>query len=95
MVGLVMIFVVGFLSVSASGSPAPETFAAFDVGEIRDASRAAATVAGRVFNRRRRDGHDGRGERRNLGGVKKSEQPIGFGFGFDNGSHLFWFLSLE
>jgi hypothetical protein len=42
----------GFLSASASGSSAAETFASLDVGEIRDASRAAATAARWTFGGR-------------------------------------------
>ena len=65
--------------VLVSASVTPETLAALDVREIGDASRPAATVADRFFNGRRCDGHGGHKRGRS---VKKSEQPIGFGFGF-------------
>ena len=81
----------GFLSASASGSPASKAFAAFDVGKTRDASSPAATAArwtfgGGRWGRRGGGGQrSGRGRRRH--GVKKSEQPVCFGFGGGGGGH--------
>ena len=80
------------LSASASGSPASKALASLYVGEIRDASRPAATAARWTFGGSRRGG---RGQRSRCGrrrhGVKKSEQPIGFGGG-GGGGHRFWLV---
>ena len=94
----IRMFFIGFLQIcwgwlpfwliSASGSVAPEAFASLDVGEIRDAARAAATVASRFFRGRRRDRREDRNRHKGRRGIEKRQQPVCFGFGGGGGGQV-------